>query len=87
MLAQTASLERSVDLLNQLWKGASGWHIALAIVVALGPGLLALINGQINIWRLRSLYDTRIKDKDGEIERLAAMVKQLQNELLKTKRK
>lgn len=42
-------------------------------------------------WRsrreVRRLYEARLGDKDTEIERLAERIKQLENSLLKTKRK
>lgn len=56
----------------------------LIVYIPFGP---AFYKEWRNRREVRQLYNDRLRDKDGEIERLAERVKELENALLRTRRK
>lgn len=62
------------------------WQVLVALVIVNIPAIAAYISEWRSGKKIEQLYESRLKDKDAEIKRLAARVKDLENLLLKTKR-
>ena len=77
------------DLFDVIWKMVETKQypkLALYLTIIWAPAIWAWVME----WRKgraeKRLYEARISDKDAEIKRLAAVVKDFQNKVLKTKR-
>lgn len=72
-------------LLREANDGKYG-NIAIILGVIIVPVIAAWISKWLTGRKIAKLYEARLRDKDQEIERLAAHNKRLENQLLKNKR-
>lgn len=62
------------------------WQVIIAWLVLNIPSIVAWLSEFLSAKKLERIFESRVKDKDAEIKRLAARVKELENLTLKTKR-
>jgi hypothetical protein len=61
-------------------------QVITLLLVVNAPWIIATGSAWWLRWKIGKLYEARCADKDGEIDRLAKRVKDLENHLLKKKR-